>query len=112
MWEAIHRHAVANRLSVTLHGWRQREGGEIWKPGTVVNCDIPCIVGDACELLVNKVTLGFSEGSGSTAVLELIDASAYSPLPTFPEAKKKVGATRLRRDIWADIRKQTGSRLR
>lgn len=112
MWEAKHRHAIANALSVTVSGWRQAENGEIWKPGLIVNCDIPCILGNASEYLVNKVTLGFAEGSGSSTVLELIDPNAYSPAPTFPEAKKKLKATKTKPDVWDPVRRQTGSKLK
>ena len=111
MWEAKHRNAVANALSVVVPGWRQNAGGKLWTPGTLINCHIPCILGNDREYLINKVTFNFSE-SGSVAVLGIIDPAAYSPAPPFPEAKKKVKATKAKTDVWASIRAQTGSKLK
>lgn len=112
MWEAKHQQAVANALTVTVSGWRQKAGGAIWEPGTVVHVDVPAVIGDAGEYLVNKVDLRFDVSSGSSAILSLVDPNCYSPAPGFPVSKKKVSATKAKKDTWASIRAQTGSKLR
>ena len=112
MWEAKHRQAVANTLTVTVAGWRQKEGGALWKPGLIVRVDLPAIIGDAGEFLVNRVGMRFDSSSGLTTVLSLVDPACYSPAPGFPVAKKSVRATKVKRDVWASIRTQTGSKLK
>ena len=44
MWEAKHRQAVANAVSVVVDGWRQNAGGPLWVPGLSVRADIPSII--------------------------------------------------------------------
>ena len=112
MWEAKHRQAVSNALTVTVAGWRQKDGGALWKPGLMVRADLPAIIGDPGEFLVNRVDLLFDASSGLTATLFLVDPVCYSPTPGFPAAKKSVRATKAKRDVWASIRQQTGSKLK
>ena len=112
MWEAKHRQAVANAVSVVVDGWRQKAGGPLWVPGLIVRADIPSIIGDAGEFLVNKVDYRFDLSGGASVGLSLIDPNCYSPAPGFPEAKKKVRATKAKKDVWASIRAQTGSMLK
>lgn len=108
LWEAKHRAAKGNSLSVVVDGWRQKKDGSLWKPGLVVNCDIPCILGETRSFLVNKVS--FSYGSnGTTTSLELVDEDIYLPLPKIsPKGKLNKQKT----DTWASVRKQTGSKLK
>lgn len=112
MWEAKHRQAVANTLTVNVSGWRQNEGGSLWSPGLIVRVDLPAIIGEPGEYLVNRVDMRFDVSSGSKTTLSLVDPSCYSPAPGFPVAKKSVRATKAKRDVWASIRAQTGSKLR
>ena len=109
MWEAKHQQAVANALQVSVNGWRQKEGGALWMPGLLVHVDLPAIIGDAGEFLVNKVDMSYDVSNGAVTTISLVDPEIYSPLPGFPSAKKKVKA---KNDVWANIRKQTGSTLR
>lgn len=112
MWEAKHRQAVANTLTVNVSGWRQNDGGALWSPGLIVRVDLPVIIGTPSEYLVNRVDMRFDANSGQTTTLSLVDPSCYSPAPGFPVAKKNVRATKAKRDVWASIRAQTGSKLR
>lgn len=112
MWEAKHRQAVANALTVTVAGWRQKDDGALWKPGLMVRADLPAIIGEPGEFLVNRVDLLFDASSGLIATLSLVDPVCYSPAPGFPAAKKSVRATKAKRDVWASIRQQTGSKLK
>lgn len=112
MWEAKHRQAVANSLTVSVDGWRQNPGGPLWAPGLIVRVNLPAIIGEPGEYLINRVNMRFDSQSGLTTSLSLVDPNCYSPAPGFPVAKKSVRATKAKRDTWASIRAQTGSKLR
>lgn len=112
MWEAKHRQAMANSLTVNVSGWRQNDGGALWTPGLIVHADLPAIIGEPGEYLVNRVDMRFDVSNGQATTLSLVDPSCYSPAPGFPVAKKSVRATKAKRDVWASIRAQTGSTLR
>lgn len=110
MWEAKHRQAESNKLTVTVSGWRQKQGAALWAPGQTVNVDLPSMLGEVRQFLINRVT--FSLGSnGTTTTLQLVDPFVYAPAPSFPSAKKSVKATKAKKDIWASVRKATGSKL-
>lgn len=111
MWEAKHRHAQANSMNVTVHGWRQKKDGPLWAPGEIVSLEMPSFIGDAQEFLINRVSYQLGR-EGYIAILNLVDTELYSPAPTFPIAKKKVSGTKAKKDVWSSIRKQTGSKLR
>lgn len=108
LWESRHRQAMGSSLSVIVDGWRQKEGGSLWKPGLVVNCDIPMILGESRSFLVNRVSYTYGS-SGTQTALELVDEDIYLPMPTLaPKGKVK----KAKGDAWASVRKQTGSKLR
>lgn len=110
MWEAKHRQAEANKITVNVSGWRQKDGAALWAPGQTVNVNLPSMLGEVREFLINRVT--FSLGSsGSVTTLQLVDPYVYAPAPAFPAAKKKVKATKAKNDVWASVRKDTGSKL-
>lgn len=110
MWEAKHRQAESNKLTVTVSGWRQKKGAALWAPGQTVNVDLPSMLGEVRQFLINRVTLSLG-GDGTTATLQLVDPFVYAPAPSFPSAKKSVKATKAKKDIWASVRKATGSKL-
>lgn len=108
LWEAKHRAAKGNSLSVIVDGWRQKKGGSLWKPGLIVNCDIPCIFGEVRSFLVNRVSFTYG-GNGTQTSLELVDPDIYLPAPRLaPKGKLK----KQKADTWASVRKQTGSKLK
>lgn len=103
-WERDHRRSVANSFGVKVHGWRQNDGS-LWRPGVVVTVNVPSIIGESREFLVNKVNYQYSSNSGTTCDIELVDVDSYRPEPKFKiGGKKKV-------DVWASVRSQTGSKL-
>lgn len=112
MWEAKHRKAEANKINVTVDGCMQ-SNGKLWEPGTIASVKIPYIIGDdIAEMLINRVTYEFGQ-SGFVTHLSLVDVDTYAPMPTFVERKpvKKAKLPKAKKDIWASIRKQTGSKL-
>lgn len=108
MWEAKHRQAMSGTLGVMVSGWRQKDGGNLWRPGLIVTCDIPAILGETRQFLVNRVTFSFGT-SGSQTSLELVDTDVYAPMPSIAPKKK---AVKQKKDVWASVRKQTGSKLK
>jgi len=110
MWEAKHRQAEANKLTVTVSGWRQKSGAALWAPGQTVNVNLPSMLGEVRQFLINRVTFTLS-ASGTTSTLQLVDPFVYAPAPAFPAAKKSVKATKAKKDIWSSVRKATGSKL-
>lgn len=108
LWEAKHRAANGNTLSVVVDGWRQKKGGSLWKPGLIVNCDIPCILGETRSFLVNKVSFSYGNNGTQTSI-ELVDEDIYLPTPKIAPKGKIV---KKKKDTWASVRKQTGSKLK
>lgn len=108
MWEAKHRQSTSGTLGVIVSGWRQIKGGKLWRPGLIVSCDIPSILGETRDFLINKVTFSFGS-NGSETSLELVDVDVYAPMPSFAPKKK---AVKQNKDIWESVRRQTGSKLK
>lgn len=78
-WERAVRRGRARRVTITLTGWRDADGG-LWR----VNTRVPYrddILGIDAELLVASVQLQRSD-QGTTATLELADPAAFTPDPT------------------------------
>lgn len=112
MWEARKRQAQSSTLNVTVGGFRQAPGGKLWTPGELVAVDAPAILGNGIqEFLIDKVVFGFGS-DGSKTMLTLVDPDIFAPAPKFPEAKKKVTKKKPVKDAWANVRKQTGSKLK
>lgn len=110
MWEAKHRQASSGTMNVTVDGWRQKNGGGLWRPGLLVNVRIPAYFGDEIrEMLINRVTYTLS-GEGSVCQMVLVDPDTYAPMPTV-QAKQRAKLPKAKNDIWASVRKQTGSKL-
>lgn len=109
-WEAKKRIADSNKFNVTVEGWRKKDGGELWKPGEIVTCDVPSILGAPRQYLIDSVAFNYS-GDGASAAMVLVDPDIYTAPPSFPSAKKKVGKAQ-KTDPWASVRKQTGSKLK
>lgn len=108
LWEARHRQATGNALNVVVDGWRQKQDGKLWKPGLIVNCSIPAVIGEDRQFLVNRTTFNFGS-NGTTTTLELVDEDIYSPIPRIAPKGK---LTKPKKDTWESVRKQTGSKLR
>lgn len=104
MWEANHRQAKSNSLNVTVIGWRQKPDGPLWSPGILVSAKIPAFGVDD-QFLISRVTYTFGSG-GIQTQLQLVPPDMFEQAPSFAKKKK------MKPDIYASIRKQTGSKLR
>lgn len=74
-WEASVRRGRGRRCSVTVQGWRHRS--DLWRPLTLVDCDIPKL-NLAAEMLVSAVTYKIGAQDGTTAELTLADPQAFT----------------------------------
>lgn len=88
-WEATVRAARSSELSITVQGWRQTPGGDLWKPNILVPVTVPFLGLDA-EMLVDSITLTKNE-TGTLAVLDLIRPDAYQPEPDISKDKDPQG---------------------
>ena len=104
-WEANHRQAESNGLSIVVGSWRQKQGGSLWVPGLLVTADVPAF-GIDDQFLINRVTYTYGQ-DGVRAVLQLVNPDLYVQAPAFAKKSKK-----MKKDIWASVRAQTGSKLR
>ncbi len=84
-WESTVRAARSSPLKITVQGWRQSEGGKIWKPGQLVSVQSSFLrMDEPKDMIINAVTLSKSE-NGTLAELELMRPSAYKPKPEQPK---------------------------
>lgn len=76
-WERSTRAGASVALTYTVPGWRQTQGGPLWRPNMVVNVrdDYLKYYGD---LVVAEVTFSMSENE-STTTLSLGPAEAFEP---------------------------------
>lgn len=85
-WEATIRAARGADVSVVVQGWRQSEGGPLWKPNELVQCEIP-FVGVDNEMLIRAVRFSKTSKRGTLTELQLTRPDAYEPKPDIKEEK-------------------------
>lgn len=84
-WESTVRAARSSPVKIKVQGWRQSEGGKIWKPGQLVSVQSKFLRMDQPkDMIINAVTLTKGDG-GTIAELELMRPSAYKPKPEQPK---------------------------
>lgn len=79
-WEANTRLGRSAQASITVVGWRERAGGALWAPNTLVRVRSPWLRIDG-QMLIRQVTLSRDSTSGTTATLECVSPQAYDPAP-------------------------------
>lgn len=79
-WESTVRAARAVTVTVTVQGFRQGQGGPLWRINAMTDVDIPYLR-LAQRLVVSKVTYRRDASSGSITTLELKDPAAFTPEP-------------------------------
>jgi prophage tail gpP-like protein len=90
-WEAVTRKAKSISVHVTVSGFRQTEGGRLWKPNLVVKTKIPRAELDQ-DLLISEVEYSRSEGGTATRIT-LIPTDSYAKKPLKLSKAKKPGVT-------------------
>ncbi|MBW1784818.1 MAG: hypothetical protein JRL30_29250 [Deltaproteobacteria bacterium] len=85
-WEASVRAAQSVDISVTVQGWLEKPGGDLWAPNKLVRVEIP-FVGIKGTLLISGVT--YRKGSSGTFTdISLTRSDAFTPdLAEIPKQK-------------------------
>jgi prophage tail gpP-like protein len=65
---------------VTVRGWRQTEGGELWAPNQLVAVKSSWLRMDG-DMLVRQVTYRRNATEGTLVDLDLVSPQAFSPEP-------------------------------
>jgi prophage tail gpP-like protein len=78
-WERTVRAARSVTVSVTVQGFRMRDGG-LWTENSLTEVDIPYLQIQQ-ELLISQVTYRRDAQGGSTTVMELKDPKSFQPEP-------------------------------
>lgn len=86
-WEANSRLGQSTKAKVTVQGWRQSEGGPLWRPNQLVMVASEWLQIDG-ELLIRQVTFNKS-ASGTMTELDLVSPQAYEPEPPDGKQSKK-----------------------
>lgn len=103
-WEANTRLGKSATAQITVMGWRQTEGGELWLPNMLVYVKSPWLRMDG-EMLIRQVTFNKESADGSegtTAQLDIISPQAYAPEPPDSKKKDKKKSKKGGRNIWAE----------
>lgn len=89
-WESTVRFARATTLTVTVPGWRQRDGA-LWPINALVPVYLPTLGITGEDLLITEAQYAVG-AQGSTTQLKLVAANAFLPEPTIPPSNGGVGA--------------------
>jgi prophage tail gpP-like protein len=94
-WEANTRLGRSMAAVVTVQGWRQKPGGELWSPNLLANISSPWLqIGG--EMLIRQVTYRFGS-NGRTCDIAVVSPQSYQPgLPK--RTKSRPGE----RNIWEE----------
>jgi prophage tail gpP-like protein len=80
-WEARIRAARAERVTITVQGWRQPGvGGRLWMPNALALVSVPAI-GINGDMLISQVEFSIGEGGGRITQINLVRPDAFSPEP-------------------------------
>jgi prophage tail gpP-like protein len=80
IWEANVRLGRSATAKVTVRGWRQTEGGELWAPNQLVAVKSSWLRMDG-DMLVRQVTYRRNATEGTLVDLDLVSPQAFSPEP-------------------------------
>lgn len=78
-WEARIRAALADSVTVTVQGWRQR-GGELWPLNALVLVSATTMIGVRGDMLISQVEYSIGDG-GQVTQLHLVRPDAFEPEP-------------------------------
>lgn len=102
-WEANVRLGRSATAKITLAGWRQTPGGELWKPNQLVGVKSSWLRMEG-DMLIRQVTYRRSQTEGTVVDLDLVSPQAFSPEP--PDKKKDPDAAKKKKaggvNIWRE----------
>lgn len=84
-WEAKTRAAKAEKATVTVHGWAQKDG-KLWMPNQLVEVRAPRVgVAEGTDMLITECVYGLSASAGRTTKMTLKRKDAFTPEPRIPK---------------------------
>jgi prophage tail gpP-like protein len=101
-WEARIRAARAEKVSVTVLGWKQ-SGGPLWPLNTLTRVKAPQLIGVDGDMRISQIEHSISE-SGQVTQLSLVRPDAFTPEP-----KAAVKSTSSGGGAWKELRKGASS---
>lgn len=88
-WQANTAIGKSINGKISVQGWRQTKGGELWAPNLLVRVRAPWMRIDG-EMLIKQVTFVKNSDNGTTAELDIVSPQAFDPEPpSSKKAKKK-----------------------
>lgn len=100
--EAEFRRAQFYKTSYTVVGWRQFEGGDLWKANTLVTIQDD-ILNNSQEMLITKVTYTLSD-QGMLTTLECVPPAGFKPdQQTQQQDKQSVASSGSNNSKWANV---------
>lgn len=100
--EANFRRSQFNKTSYTVVGWRQFEGGELWKANTLVTIQDD-ILNNSQEMLITKVTYTLSS-AGMLTTLDCVPPAGFKPdQQTQQQDKQTVASTGGNNSKWTSV---------
>jgi prophage tail gpP-like protein len=90
-WEATVRAARSATVTVTVHGWTQRDGS-LWPINALVPVHIPAFGITYTDLLITEATYTLSLQGGTITTLSLTRADAFRPEPTIAPSSSSSSA--------------------
>jgi prophage tail gpP-like protein len=95
-WRKLYNYGQSISAAITVLGWRQRPGGNLWDVNLLVSVKSAALA-LYTDLLIGAVTYRISKDYGAVTELELKPQAAYTPEPV--KQKKKKGTT----SNWNDV---------
>ncbi len=100
--EAEYRRSLFYKTSYTVVGWRQFEGGELWKANTLATIQDD-ILNNSQEMLITKVTYTLSN-NGMLTTLECVPPAGFKPdQQTQQQDKAMVASSGSNNSKWANV---------
>lgn len=84
-WEATVRSARGDSVSVTVHGWRQKEGAPLWPVNALTKVRSPLLGVDG-DMLISTVEFSIDDTGGEVTHLTLRPPKAFTPEPRITKA--------------------------
>jgi prophage tail gpP-like protein len=79
-WEARVRAARAEKVTITVQGWKQPDG-TLWPVNAITRVQAPTLIGVDGDMVISSATFGIG-GDGTITTLSLVRPDAFTPEPT------------------------------
>jgi prophage tail gpP-like protein len=109
-WEVRRRIAEGTKATITINGWKQADGGELWQTNQMVPVEAPWLGKLDRELVISEITYSYDEGGEKTTLqLTLPDAFLPDKKRKTKKAKAAGAGGGAAGDMWTDVIPTGGS---